>query len=556
MTPSSQARAWISWLIRAATLPRAIAVGACLLVLLPVLVNAMPPLVDYPNHVVRFWLLSGGASHPPMSRFFQVDWSHTATNIAMDAVAVMLDFVFSAEMTGRIILGLAAVLPPIGMVLVSRQLFGRLSYWHILIGLTAWTLVLLTGFMSFQLGLGAALIAVWLDSVLAGKDRLKTVARQSLQVAAVVLVHPFGALFYILLATGVAIGAEASLLIDPRQWRALAKRLGWTFLPFLLAGAGIGLRSIMIGHEAVSTAFILPALEWYDPGWAHMNIDHVFWAFVGPLRSYSLPVDIAFIAMLWLPVVIAAVQKNLRLHAGLVVTGLGLFLFSLVCPQGIGSTSMVDVRLWTMAQLMMPVALYPCIDLSRTPVKIHAAALLCTLALLTVGARAVWLTFVWQQRQADVASLYRAMEPIPAGARVLPLKGAEDNGEDLPRGRYLGGMTVTFGHLPTLAVMRRQAYVPTVFAEPGKQPLRVREPYEDSHEVSGGLLGTAGDLQKEDTGVAGYMNSNWRTNFDYVLMVDARSAPDNVISNLGLCLVTDQGFARLYRIGRPSGVCS
>ncbi len=535
--------------------PRVLGLGVLLIVVLPVLVTAMPPLLDYPNHVVRFWLLSGGATHPPVSRFFEVDWGQTATNIGMDAMATVLGVVFPAEITGRIILATAAVLPAAGAVLVSRRLFGRLSYWHILLCLTAWTMVLLTGFMSFQLGLGAALIVLWLDIANAGQTRLKTVTRQSCQVLIVVLIHPFGALFYAVLTAGIAIGDRAAALIDRRQWAGLARRLCWAGVPFIIAGAAIGLRVALFRHDTEPAGFTFPQLVWEDPDWAHMNVDHIFWAFIGPLRSYSLPVDIVFLILLWLPVALAYFQKALRLHSGLAIAGLVLFLLSLVCPQGIGSTSMVDVRLWTMAQLLMPVALYPGIDLSRTPLKAHAAAVLCALALVAVGARSIWLTYVWQQRQADVASLYRAMDLIPSGARVLPLKGSVDNEDELPIGRYVGGMTPTFNHLPTLAVMRRGAYVPSVFAQAGKQPLRVREPYDDTHEVSGGLLGTVEDMKNEDTSVDAFLDRNWRTRFDYVLVVDGDRDMKNRTIGDGTCLVTDQGFARLYRIETPAAVC-
>ncbi len=557
MAQQFPAKSLITRLVGALPPSRALGMGVLLIILLPVLATAMPPLLDYPNHIVRFWLLSGGAAHLPVSRFFQVDWGQTATNIGMDAIAAVVGLAFPAEITGRIILGAAAVLPPVGAILVSRRLFGGLSYWHILLCLTAWTMVLLTGFMSFQLGLGAALIALWLDVVNAGQSRLKAMIRQSLQVLIVILVHPFGAIFYAVLATGITVGDRAAILIERMQWAGLARRLGWAWLPFVIGGGVIGLR-IMLFAQASGDAdpgFTFPQLVWEDPDWAHMTIDHLFWAFIGPLRSYSLPVDIAFLAVLWLPVIAACFQKSLRLHGGLAVAGLALFLFSLVCPQGIGSTSMVDVRLWTMAQLMMPIALYPGIDLSRTPLKSHATAVLCTLALMAVGARSIWLTHVWQQRQADVASLYRAMDFIPSGARVLPLKGSADDEDDMPAGRYVGGMTPSFNHLPTLAVMRRGAYVPTIFAQAGKQPLRVREPYNDTHEVSGGLLGTVDDLKNENTGLDAFLNAGWRTKFDYVLVVDADRDVKNRVIGDGTCLVTDQGFARLYRIEKSPGPC-
>ena len=99
-----------------------------------------------------------------MSGMFVADWGHSATNIATDVfVGAGLDCLLPAEITGRIILGLAAALPVLGAALLSRLLHGRWSYWQMMFGVLAWPLVLLTGFMSLQLAFGAALIAAWLD---------------------------------------------------------------------------------------------------------------------------------------------------------------------------------------------------------------------------------------------------------------------------------------------------------------------------------------------------------------------------------------------------------
>ncbi len=520
-------------------LPKWLAIVTGLIVLLPVLLTDMPPLLDYPNHVVRFWLLSGGASHPPVSGFFRIDWSHTATNIGMDILARILGWATPAHITGRIILGLSAILPPLGLVLVSRRLYGRLSWWHIWLCLTAWPMVLLTGFMSFQLALGTALIAVWLDLIWCGQPWRLRLARQSLQGLIVILIHPFGALFYFILTTALCPGDTFTALRNPVERVASLRRWAIASAPFVIAGVLVALRIVLFGQQGDEGG--MPGLSWYDPALKDLGPDHIFWSFIGPLRSYSLPVDLAFVGLLWLPVIVSLIQKRLRLHAGLVVVGGALFAFSVVCPQGIGSTSMIDVRLWTMALLIMPIAVFPDVDLGR-----RSLAILCSLALCVTGARSLWLEAIWHGRQADVRSLYRAMDHVPTGAKVLPLMVEADE-DAAPTGRWLGGMTPTFEHLPTLAVMRRQAYVPTVFAEPGKQPVTVMPPYDETHEVSGGLLGTPDDLRHENGDAASYL-PHWQSHFDYVLLINADMDPARLPPDSHTCLVTDQGFARLYRV--------
>ncbi|HVZ30484.1 MAG TPA: hypothetical protein VG839_08835 [Asticcacaulis sp.] len=518
-----------------------------IVVSLPVLAVPMPPLLDYPNHVVRFWLLSGGAQAAPVSRFFAVDWSHTATNIGMDAFAAILGRILPAEIVGRVILGLAGVLPPIGACLVARRLFGRLTGWHVLFGLVAWPQVLLTGFMSLQLGLGAALIAVWLDLKLADQPWQWRLARQVGQGLMVLLIHPFGIILYLVLLSGLTVGKSAAVLLDRAAWLALLRRLAMGCVPAILALGVIGLRLLLFRQPGEASSGV-PELSWYGVSWAWLGLERVFWSVITPYRSYRLDVDLLFFVLLWVPVAIALWRKSLEVHGGLLVAGVLLFLISVVCPQGIGSTSMVDIRLQTMAALVLPMAVLPDVRLGK-----RSGLILAGFALAVVAGRSAWLTGIWMQRQADIRSLYATLDQMPIGARLLPTVAVRDPATE-PIGRYLDGLSESYLHQATLAVMRRQAYVPTVFAESGKQPLRVLPPFDEIHEMSGGLPVTIDDLQSGNTGAANFL-SDWQDDFDYVLVVNGDEAPVEPEIVPGVCLVANHGFARLYRIAKAATPC-
>ena len=515
------------------------------IVALPPLLNGMPPILDYPNHLVRFWLLSGGASHAPLSSFFAADWGHSATNIATDIVAALSDTILPAEVTGRLLLALAAGLPPLAMALLSRRLFGRWSYWHIWLCLIAWPLVLLTGFMSLQLAFGVALIAVWLDLVLPRQRPVMAIVRQVLLCVLVILFHPFGLLFYLVVVAGIVVGPAVFPLGDRSAWFDLAKRLFRTGLPPVLALLLTAVR-LLLGQGGGDSGGGLPKPVWDEAPWLDLP-GHIGHALTGALRSYNLTVDLIFVALLWLPVAVALWRRTLTVHVGLLTAAALLFVVSVVAPQGIGSTSMVDIRLWTMTLLLAPIAVLPALPSGR-----RLAAALCTLALMVIAARSLWLTTVWHDRQSDMQSLYRALDDLPFGSRLLPAMVA-DNGDDEPTGRFLADLTPTYAHLPTLAVLRRHAYVPTVFAQAGKQPLRVLPPFDETHEISGGLPATVSDLRTHNTAVDGFLE-HWEDDFDYVLLLNADVDPKATID--GACLVTDQGFARLYRISKPASPCT
>ena len=511
---------------------RLIAGAAVLFSALPVLMVAMPPLLDYPNHMVRFWLLSGGADTAPLNSFYAVDWSRTATNIGMDALAAILGHLLPAEVTGRIVLGLSALLPPAAAAVLSRQVHGRWSWWHPLLFLLAWPLVLLTGFMSFQLALGTALVCAILDDRLKDQKPAVSLGRRTAQVVAIVLIHPFGTLLYLALAIGLAAGRRLEP-IQTKGWRQLAIH---TNLPFVL-GAMIVFARLALAGGAPDSGF--PELIWQNGFWQSLSPGHILAMLIEPLRSYSLPFDTACLALLAAPLAVSAVRRRLDLHRGLLLTGLGFLILGLFGPQDISSTSLIDLRFLTMALFILSVAALP------EPVDRRLAVALPLLALTVVGARSLWMGAIWQARQADIASVERALRPVPAGARVMPMMLEPTHTE--PEGRTLGDITPAFEHLPSLVVLYAHAYVPTLFAQAGKQPLSVRAPFDEDNEPSGGVLAGPADVAAHNGHVAGYL-AHWQTEFDYVLMINADAGTAGAPP--GTCLVSDQGFARLYRVSR------
>lgn len=145
-----------------------------------------------------------------------------------------------------------------------------------------------------------------------------------------------------------------------------------------------------------------------------------------------------------------------------------------------------------------------------------------------------------------------ALAAVPAGAAVLPAERVSD--APGPRGRRSALGFVAWLHLPALAVPERHAFVPTLFATPGHQPLRVLGPWtgiaaQQGQPVPFGFLAGFGPSTNWQY-LAGYAQ-HWRTRFDYVLLLNADLPPAEAEPVLPeLDLVTDAGFARLYRIRR------
>ena len=69
-------------------------------VAVPALITPMPPLLDYPNHVTRIWLLAGAVRQPPLSSMYAVDWSAAWTNVGVDLASQILGAVIPGRALG------------------------------------------------------------------------------------------------------------------------------------------------------------------------------------------------------------------------------------------------------------------------------------------------------------------------------------------------------------------------------------------------------------------------------------------------------------------------
>ena len=500
---------------------------------LPGALVRVPPLLDYPNHLARLWLLAGGGAGGPLASIYGFDWTGAITNVGFDRLAAALGPLTGPDILPPVFLMLACVLPPAGAVLLNRTMFGGWHWWQCGFGLLAWSFTLLAGFLNFQLSLGLALLGAAADPAFAGWRlglffRVAPFLRLALG-SLILICHPFGCLFYGVLIAALGFGPERGI-----SWARLGR-----------------------GFVAGGTACLIPlALFWtWSPVWPGSHADgsmYLRWggdALASKLLvaaslvvTYDPLTDLTFLFALWFVLRILIGIGRGRTHAGLLYAALTLAFLALVTPAALANTAYVDIRLPLMAALLAASALRPA---ARLPAA-TSAALLTALVL----ARTAWIDGVWDARQSDMRSLARALATVPAGARIVPTEHCCALG---PIGRRLLVTTPTDLHDPALAIPWRQAFVPTLFAAPGKQPLRVLPPYKALAVLEGATAPVR--LLREYISSPtnhfffGYLE-HWREQFDYVLVVNADTADDGPDeANIPeLQLVSDEGFARLYRI--------
>lgn len=531
--------------------------AALAMLTLPVLSVRVPPLVDYANHFARIWLLAGGAAVPPVSAFYLIDWTGTFTNIGLDLVAAALGPILPAEFLAPMFLIAAVVLPPLGAAALNRSLFDGWHWWQVGFAALAWSTTLLAGFLNFQIGVGLALLLAAADPALAWLRATPAFGVRIACAALLLLVHVFALLFYVGLLAGLACG--------PR-WEAFGSRQG-----FVRSARGVALAALAAALPVAALLLLAPAIPGAHVGaavgheWSPFSIWEKLGLLLSSMRNYRRGVDFALLALVAAPALWAAASGRLRYHAGLLLAVVGFVALLFAAPTRLAGTAFIEERFPVMALLTLAAALRPEPAMSRRATAMLGGALLALSA-----TRTALVGVVWHERQADIVSVERALAHLPAGARLLPLEHTPDQICGAPQGRYLfsrgdawrGSRSIAHHwHYATLAVPWRQAFVPTLFAMRGKQPVRVLPPL-NALMVDDAVGLSVGALNADDptryapwwgpSNLAHHL-AGWREWFDYALVVNADmpdgAGPARPVA--GLELVADEGFAQLHRIQRP-----
>jgi hypothetical protein len=531
------------------------AVGLAFLTILgPFLVAASPPLTDYPNHLARFWLIAGGAADPRLAGFYAVDWSSASTNVGVDWAVAWASSWVSATTLGHAAAIAAAALPPLGLLALNTALFRRPTAWQSVFPIAAWSVTFLMGFLNFQVGLGLALLFAAVDPLVQprlARSRWRWAAAAARAPLGLILAadHLFALLSYAVLLAALAFGAEP-IAVGPGRpaWWPLGRPLVRPLVRRLIRGALAAAWCLPLVLVLAVLAPALPAVA--TPGTGFGAFTGKLELLISPLVGYNILVELPLALALAALVLWIASRGALEGHRGLLVAASALMVLAVVTPHDVGDSSWMDTRLPIMALLCLAagVRLSP-----AAPARTARDFALAALALVSL--RAAWVGWNWREMAPNDLAVRRALADLPVGARLLPLQHRPSLGGrfSAPAGRYMFNVAdETFRHLPLVAIPLRRAFVPSLFALHGKQPVQVRARWLPCAEPGGGVLASVSALSRAPRVHDPKYLASWRGCFDYILVLNA-DLPDETgpfRPPPGVERVSDQGFAQLWRI-RP-----
>jgi hypothetical protein len=420
-------------------------VAAMLVCSLPFWTGPWLGMIDYPNHLGRYFILAHHDELPALQTFYQVRWS-LIPDIGSDVVilAVHRATGLPTETVSQVLVGLFSVLLIPAVLCLNRALFGAWSCWPLASALLVFNHVLLYGFVNYIGGLTLAffLAAAWV----ALHDRPVAILMPAFAVGATML---FFFHFYAFAVYGLFfLCHEAwSLWVDRSSRSALLRRMALSlqFLPALLILTMLSptSRNITFSRIGLSTpeAKLLGLYSIFDIG----------------IPAISIVTFLVFGAA----VLAGLLTRRLVFSPTGASAMVGMMAIFLVMPFELLGSGFADYRL--------PLAIAAvAIAATRWRALPKRVALILSVALVTlVALRVVAMTFEWRHDNQRYAEIIRVMSRMETGRKLLSVIAEED-------------VTERFLHHPPLdnvaglAVIVRQAFVPTMFAEPEKQPIVFR----------------------------------------------------------------------------------
>ena len=400
-------------------------------------------MVDYPNHLARYFVVAHSGDLPALREFYRVEWRPVA-NIGLDVAvqAVHAATSLPTERVSQALVGALSVSLVPAVLSLHRALFGAWSYWPLASTLLVFNHVLIYGFTNYIGGLTLAIFLAAAWAALHGRSLAVLLPAFALGAAALFLFHLYAFAIYGLFWL---CHAACSLRAHRGARRPLLARhaaAALQFAPALLVLALLSPTARNIGLDRIQPATARDKA---------MGLYAVFDIGVPPV---TLATFLVFGA---------AVSAGLASRR-LVFSPLGAVVVSalaaafLAMPFGLLGAAFADYR--------RPVAIAAvAIAATRWRGLPRRAALLLSAALAALAVvRTSTMTAEWARSNRRYAEVMRAMSAMEPGRKLLTVIAAEDIDEAFLR-------RPPIDHASALAVVARQSFVPTLFAEPEKQPI-------------------------------------------------------------------------------------
>jgi hypothetical protein len=411
----------------------------CLAAITPLLVVDFPPLVDLPGHLGRYAVQTDLANRPELQPYFSYEW-RLVGNLGADLLVEGLHAMLGLETAVRLIVIVTQLLAAAGILLVSRELHGRITPFAIAGLPLIYGLPFNYGFLNFSLSmaLGMLAFAMWLRL---RRTNGGSASRTWLVIAgmAVWVCHAYGWAFMGLLC-GSAVMAEA-MAGKMRPVAAVRYILAECWPLLLPLGPIVAWRADSGGMNllASSSMFKLQGL-------------------VSPFRTKWVLLDVPSFFLVVALIYWSVRNKAVRLDMRVGIAALLCFACFVILPRQVFGSAAADVRLMPYV-LMAALLAIPSQALGRKPLRFFT---LMALAFFT--GRMLTTAVAYAQYEESINDVLPALKAMPRGSRIAFFSVAPcEPSWALP----------VLDHVAGFAHARRSVFVNNQWRVPGASPLTI-----------------------------------------------------------------------------------
>jgi hypothetical protein len=409
---------------------------------LPFWIVENPPLVDYPNHLARGYVLYHFDELPNYRERLDLDFLRTPS-LAMDLFMLALQPICSIRIAGKLFLTLTLWLWFGGWHLLGHAIHGRPTWLALGAALVAYHSMFFYGFTNFSFSLGVFVVsfAAWLH----GRSHWGW-PRHVLMVALAFACF-FSHLSAFIFLAGSVLAVTAWECVHARSVsRATIINVLPIFAPLILVLRGGGGKGF----------------EWNTLQGKLVGALSLF-------RGYDRVIDIAFIAAVVVFVLLLFLwSKRTQTVGSVLFTGIGCVVMFLIGPRVIFGGAPADARFLLPASALVVLSF----DFSYPRIK---AFLLLGIFLALVGFRLGMIGYYWHGIDAELREQVVLFQELPKGVNVYPMVKNPEQADEQK-------LALPTFHAVCYAVIDRQVYVPTLLAVPGHIPIRYKTPPVTFHE--------------------------------------------------------------------------
>lgn len=414
----------------------------CLASIAPLLAVDFPPLVDLYGHLGRYAVQTDLANRPQLQPFYFYEWKLIG-NLGADILIEVLHRVLGLEGSVRFVVILTQLLGALGLLLVSREMHGRITPFAVAAIPLLYGYPFNYGFINYALSMALGMLAfvVWLRLHRAER----TLAAQLWLAAAGAVIwvcHTYGWAFLGLL-TGSAMLCEV-IAARRRPVDAVLRILGacWPLLLPIIP---------MVIWRAESSGAAMSGWAWqFKLNWL-----------LSPLRTYWRHIDLGAMSLISALLAWAVYSRTVRYDRVLGLAAVLCLAFFIALPFRVFGSAFADMRLLPYALAIALVAINP---VARGSKILQGASIL---ALAFFAGSMVMTSKAYIAQHRIVQAALPALDAMPMGARVafFVVKPCRTRWALSP-----------LDHLAGAALARRNAFVNDQWQQPGVNPMIVRYP--------------------------------------------------------------------------------